>query len=88
MRKLPSKVEVPRRAIPSPASYSVLSTTPTKAIFPFSRRISAMPIRQDIFQDTWKIFPNLTFNLGVRYEVPVGWHYVNGTYSVVQSDGD
>jgi hypothetical protein len=33
------------------------------------------------FQDTWKIFPNLTFNLGLRYEVPIGWHYVNGTFS-------
>jgi hypothetical protein len=33
------------------------------------------------FQDTWKVKPNLTFNLGLRYEVPIGWHYVNGTYS-------
>ncbi len=31
--------------------------------------------------DTWKIRPNLTFDLGVRYEVPINWHYVNGTYS-------
>ena len=31
--------------------------------------------------DTWKIKPNLTFDLGVRYEVPINWHYVNGTYS-------
>ena len=33
------------------------------------------------FQDTWRIRPDLTFNLGMRYEVPIGWHYVNGTYS-------
>ncbi|MGA3323827.1 MAG: carboxypeptidase-like regulatory domain-containing protein [Terriglobia bacterium] len=33
------------------------------------------------FQDAWKIKPNLTFNLGLRYEVPINWHYVNGTYS-------
>ena len=33
------------------------------------------------FMDTWKIRPDLTFDLGVRYEVPINWHYVNGTYS-------
>ena len=30
------------------------------------------------FMDTWKIKPNLTFNLGARYEVPINWHYFNG----------
>ncbi len=30
------------------------------------------------FMDTWKIKPNLTFDLGVRYEVPINWHYYNG----------
>jgi hypothetical protein len=30
------------------------------------------------FMDTWKIKPNLTFNLGIRYEVPINWHYVDG----------
>ena len=33
------------------------------------------------FQDTWRIRPSLTLNLGIRYEVPVGWHNVNGDYS-------
>ena len=51
---------------------------------------SALPIFQaniryaytaGYFMDTWKIKPNLTFDLGVRYEVPINWHYVNGTYS-------
>ncbi len=33
------------------------------------------------FQDAWKILPNLTFNLGIRYEVPINWHYATGGYS-------
>ena len=33
------------------------------------------------FQDNWRIRPNLTLNLGIRYEVPVGWHNVVGDYS-------
>ncbi len=33
------------------------------------------------FQDNWRIRSKLTLNLGVRYEVPVGWHNVVGDYS-------
>ena len=33
------------------------------------------------FQDTWKIKPRFTVNLGIRYEVPIGWHNVIGNYS-------
>jgi len=30
------------------------------------------------FQDNWRIHPKLTINLGVRYEVPIGWHVPGG----------
>jgi hypothetical protein len=33
------------------------------------------------FQDAWRIRPRLTINLGLRYEVPIGWHNVVGDYS-------
>ena len=33
------------------------------------------------FQDTWRLTPRFTFDYGVRYEVPIGWHDVNGNYS-------
>src|SRR5437867_3173166 len=33
------------------------------------------------FQDTWKVTPRLTFDLGGRYEIPIGWHDVDGNYS-------
>ena len=33
------------------------------------------------FQDTWRVSPRFSFDYGVRYEVPIGWHEVNGNYS-------
>jgi hypothetical protein len=30
------------------------------------------------FQDNWRITSKLTLNLGVRYEVPIGWHIPGG----------
>jgi hypothetical protein len=36
------------------------------------------------FQDNWKINARLTLNLGMRYEVPIGWHVPGGNgYSMV-----
>ena len=32
-------------------------------------------------QDTWRLTPKLTLDLGLRYEVPVGWHDKDGNYS-------
>jgi hypothetical protein len=33
------------------------------------------------FQDTWRVRPHLTVDLGFRYEVPIGWHFYNGNDS-------
>lgn len=33
------------------------------------------------FQDNWKITSRFTASLGFRYDVPIGWHEVNGDYS-------
>lgn len=35
------------------------------------------------FQDTYRVTPRLTLDLGVRYEIPIGWHEVTGSYSAV-----
>lgn len=35
------------------------------------------------FQDNWKVTPRLTLELGMRYEVPIGWHMVTGNYSSI-----
>lgn len=35
------------------------------------------------FSDSWKVSPRLTVNLGVRYEVPIGWHDKDGNFSAV-----
>jgi len=34
-------------------------------------------------QDTWRLTPRLTLDLGLRYEVPIGWHDKNGNYSTL-----
>ncbi|MCC6859102.1 MAG: TonB-dependent receptor [Bryobacterales bacterium] len=34
-------------------------------------------------QDNWKLTPRVTLELGLRYEVPIGWHMVTGNYSSV-----
>ncbi len=38
------------------------------------------------FQDTLRVNPRLTLELGMRYEVPIGWHMANGNYSSVDLD--
>jgi hypothetical protein len=35
------------------------------------------------FQDSWRLTPRFTFDYGIRYEVPIGWHEVTGSYSTV-----
>ncbi len=38
------------------------------------------------FQDTWRITPKLTLDYGIRYEIPIGWHSVNGDTSSFDPD--
>ncbi|MEN6601197.1 MAG: carboxypeptidase regulatory-like domain-containing protein [Bryobacteraceae bacterium] len=33
------------------------------------------------WQDTWRITPRFTLDYGMRYEVPIGWHMVDGNYT-------
>jgi hypothetical protein len=35
------------------------------------------------FQDTWRVSPRFSFDYGVRYEVPIGWHEVVGNYASI-----
>lgn len=37
------------------------------------------------FQDNWRLSSKLTLNLGMRYEVPVGWHMSNYQISMVDT---
>ncbi len=38
-------------------------------------------------QDDYKISPNLTLNLGLRYQIQTGWSEVKGNEAIFRSDG-
>jgi hypothetical protein len=37
------------------------------------------------FQDTWRVRPRLTVNLGFRYEIPIGWHFATNQFGTTYS---
>jgi hypothetical protein len=41
----------------------------------------AYAYRSGYFQDTWRVHPRITLNLGMRYEVALGWSEKDGNYS-------
>jgi hypothetical protein len=47
--------------------------------------VTALQIRYGyhagFFTDNFRITPRFTLNYGLRYEIPVGWHELNGNYS-------
>ena len=63
---------------------SMLLGTPTsesQAALPISDSNIRYSYYAAFLQDNWRVTPRLTIELGLRYEVPIGWHYVNGNYT-------